>query len=162
MLREWEINPRQIIFALVAAGVLFTLAAILYFTGLNGDLTSRVKILENVILESFMKNQELVLQSAQRIEAFAREIERDAQVMQADVKILENRSANIEERARVIEERAKSIEERSVNLQAVVEAGHKEIADRAEARHVTLEEHIKSTEENVRSLQGILQRQGPR
>lgn len=149
MLYEWRIGFGPVITALLAAGVVFILAAILYRVGGNGDLASRIKILESVILESYVKNQELVLASAQRLENRAASIEERAAIIQA---VLEERAAAIAERARLIEDRAKAIAEHSVGLQTALEADHKGLADRADARHTSLEEQLKS-------LQTLLQQQ---
>ena len=134
MYYEWKIGALGQY--LVAASVVFfalLVGAIFYFAADDKGISARLKVIENVVHESFLKNQELVLATASRIEDSARkieveltavgdlakEIEKRADTIQKEAtrdrarieKILADRSTALEKRAAAIEQRAAGIEQ---------------------------------------------------
>lgn len=121
MLREWQISYGQSLIILAFLIMVVALGGWIIYSSGSGDLPARTKVLENVILETYTKNQELILASASRIEDSARKLE-------TEIQHLEDRARKIERQANIIQSEAsadrariqKILEDRSATLEELI------------------------------------------
>lgn len=121
MLREWQISYGQSLIILAFVILVVVLGGWIIYSSGSGDLPARIKVLESVILETYTKNQELILSSAQRIEESARKLEMEVHSLEGRAKEIERRADVIQSEASVDRARIQKIlEDRSAAIEELI------------------------------------------